>query len=415
MLTRITLRFWARVLAGSCAAALAIPAGASALDKPRRAPAELKRDHAGTVPARRQAVERAQHAAAPGKHKGKAKEGARGRRHRSVHGPDYRPPHAEILVDENSGKVLHEVSSDSPCHPASLTKIMTLYMLFEQLESGKLKLDTPLQVSAHAARQAPTKLGLKADQTIKVEDAIKAIVTKSANDAAVTVGEAIGGSEGDFARLMTEKATELGMTGTNFVNASGLPADAQLTTARDQAILARAIYDRFPNYYAYFATPKFQYHGIEMKNHNSLLGTVEGVDGIKTGYTDASGYNLVSSVRRGERYIVAVLLGGTSNGARDARMRQLIEEYIGRAATKRTGAGQDNVHVDSNRSAAPASAPGVAPGGSVATAAPSAKSEQASTSARTAVKPPSAAEPARTTVAPINSAGPAFPPVVPLQ
>jgi len=416
MLTRITAGFWARVLAGSCAAALAIPVGASALDNPHRAPAALKRNRAGTVPARRQAVERAQHVATPGKHKGKVKEGGRGRRHHSVHGPDYRPPHAEILVDENSGQVLHEVSSDSPCHPASLTKIMTLYLLFEQLESGKLKLDTPLQVSAHAARQAPTKLGLKADQTIKVEDAIKAIVTKSANDAAVAVGEAIGGSEGDFARLMTEKATELGMTGTNFVNASGLPADAQLTTARDQAILARAIYDRFPRYYAYFATPKFQYHGIEMKNHNSLLGKVEGVDGIKTGYTDASGYNLVSSVRRGERYIVAVLLGGTSNGARDARMRQLIEEYIGRAATKRTGAGQDNARVDTIKSAAPVSAPGIAPGGSVATAVPSAKPEQTSTSERTAiVKPPSAADPTRTTAAPINSAGPALPPVVPLQ
>lgn len=425
MRTRITVGFSARALACSCAAALLIPAGAVALDNPGGSPAahNLKHNHAGT----------GQRAAALAKHTEKPQslaKGARGRRHHSVHGPDYRPPHAEILVDDNSGQVLHEVSSDSPCHPASLTKVMTLYLLFEQLESGKLKLDTPLQVSANAARQAPTKLGLKADQTIKVEDAIKAIVTKSANDAAVAVGEAIGGSESDFAKLMTEKATALGMTGTTYVNASGLPADAQLTTARDQAILARAIYERFPNYYAYFATPKFQYHGIEMHNHNSLLGKVEGVDGIKTGYTDASGYNLVSSVRRGQRHIVAVVLGGTSNGARDARMRQLIEEYIGRAATNRTapaiveGAGQENARVDpaaspppgSTSGITPASAAGTGPSGNVAAAAATAKPEQASAAERTAVaKVPSAADPARTTAAPINSARSPLPPVVPLQ
>jgi D-alanyl-D-alanine carboxypeptidase len=426
MRTRITAGFWARVLAGSCAAALLIPAGASARDKPHGAPAahNLRHNHAGTD----------EGAASSARHKEKSRESLatwrRGRRHHSVHGPDYRPPHAEILVDDNSGQVLHEVSSDSPCHPASLTKVMTLYLLFEQLESGKLKLDTPLPVSANAARQAPTKLGLKVDQTIKVEDAIKAIVTKSANDAAVTVGEAIGGSESEFAKLMTEKATALGMTGTTYVNASGLPADAQLTTARDQAILGRAIYERFPRYYAYFATPKFQYHGIEMHNHNSLLGNVEGVDGIKTGYTDASGYNLVSSVRRGQRHIVAVVLGGTSNGARDARMRQLIEEYIGRAATNRTapaiveGAGQDNARVDpvASPTAAPApgiappSAAGVAPSGNVASVSPTAKTEQAVTPERAAVaKAPAPADPTSITAAPISSAPTALPPVVPLQ
>jgi D-alanyl-D-alanine carboxypeptidase len=231
---------------------------------------------------------------------------------------------------------------------------MTLYLLFEQLEAGKLKLDTPLPVSTRASLQNPTKLGLKPNQTIQVEDAIKGLVTKSANDAAVVVAEAIGGSEEEFAKLMTLQASALGMTGTTYVNASGLPAEAQITTARDQAVLGRAIQHRFPVYYQYFATPSFRYKGAEMRNHNHLLGQVKGVDGIKTGYTDASGYNLASSVRRDEKHIVAVVLGGTSNGARDARMRQLIEEHISRASTQRTapivaeanGAHQDDAHQD---------------------------------------------------------------------
>src|SRR6266508_5457845 len=255
---------------------------------------------------------------------------------RVIHGPNYRPPYAAIVVDDKSGFVLHEVSADEPRHPASLTKIMTLYLLFEQLDGGTLKLDTPLQISTRAAMQNPTKLGLKANQTIKVEDAIRGLVTKSANDAAVVVAEAIGGSEEEFAKLMTSKARALGMTGTNYVNASGLPAEEQITTARDQAVLGRAIQHRFPGYYQYFATPSFHYKGLEMHNHNALLREVNGVDGIKTGYTEASGYNLVSSVRRDEKHIVAVVLGGTSNAARDARMRQLIEDNISLASTRRT-------------------------------------------------------------------------------
>jgi len=275
-------------------------------------------------------------------------------RPRAIHGPSYHPPYADIVVDDKSGLVLHEVNPDEPRHPASLTKIMTLYLLFEQLEAGKLKLDTPLPVSTRASLQNPTKLGLKPNQTIQVEDAIKGLVTKSANDAAVVVAEAIGGSEEEFAKLMTLKASALGMTGTTYVNASGLPAEAQITTARDQAVLGRAIQHRFPVYYQYFATPSFRYKGAEMRNHNHLLGQVKGVDGIKTGYTDASGYNLASSVRRDEKHVVAVVLGGTSNGARDARMRQLIEEHISRASTQRTapivaeanGAHQDDAHQD---------------------------------------------------------------------
>jgi D-alanyl-D-alanine carboxypeptidase len=257
-------------------------------------------------------------------------------RPRAIHGPNYRPPYADIVVDDKSGLVLHEVSADEQRHPASLTKIMTLYLLFEQLEAGKLKLDTPLLISTRASIQNPTKLGLKPNQTIIVEDAIKGLVTKSANDAAVVVAEAIGGSEEEFAALMTIKARALGMSGTTYVNASGLPAEAQITTARDQALLGRAIQQRFPVYYQYFATPSFRYKGAEMGNHNNLLGNVKGVDGIKTGYTEASGYNLTSSVRRDEKHIVAVVLGGTSNGARDARMRQLIEEHIVKASTEQT-------------------------------------------------------------------------------
>ena len=213
---------------------------------------------------------------------------------------------------------------------------MTLYLLFEQLEAGKLRLDSHLPVSSHAASQSPTKLELKAGQTIAVEDAIKGMVTKSANDAAVVVAEALGGSEDNFGRLMTRKAHALGMTRTVYVNASGLPNSDQLTTARDQAILGRAIQERFPKYYHYFSLPSFHYRGVAMRNHNHLLGRVQGMDGIKTGYTHDSGFNLVTSVHRNGRHIVAVVLGGSSGGARDVRMRELIETHIARASTRHT-------------------------------------------------------------------------------
>jgi D-alanyl-D-alanine carboxypeptidase len=261
---------------------------------------------------------------------------ARSARPRAIHGPNYRPPYAAIVIDDKSGQVLHEDHADEPRHPASLTKIMTLYLLFEQIEAGTLKLDTPLPISTQAAIQNPTKLGLRANQTIKVEDAIKGLVTKSANDAAVVIAEALGGSEEEFAKLMTLKARMLGMTSTTYINASGLPAVEQVTTARDQALLGHSIQHRFPIYYQYFATPSFLWRGAEMRNHNNLLGNVRGVDGIKTGYTEASGYNLVCSVRRDDRHIVAVVLGGTSNAARDTRMRQLIEANITLASTQRT-------------------------------------------------------------------------------
>jgi D-alanyl-D-alanine carboxypeptidase len=245
-------------------------------------------------------------------------------------------PYADIVVDANSGTVMHATNPDARRHPASLTKIMTLYLLFEQLEAGKLKLDSQLKVSAAAAAQMPTKLGLKAGTTIQVEDAIKGIITRSANDASVVVAEAIAGDEDDFAKLMTRKALALGMSRTVYRNASGLPDDDQVTTARDQATLGRAIQERFPKYYKYFSIRSFTFRGQSIGNHNHLLGRVEGVDGIKTGYINASGFNLVTSVHRGNRYLVAVVMGGGSAGSRDAKMRELINDKIAQASTKRT-------------------------------------------------------------------------------
>jgi D-alanyl-D-alanine carboxypeptidase len=249
---------------------------------------------------------------------------------------EYSPPTASIIVDGNTGQVLEASNPDALRHPASLTKIMTLYLLFERLDAGKIRLDTPLKVSQHAADQDPTKLDLKPGSTIPVEDAIKGVVTRSANDAAVTIAENVGGSEEDFAKLMTQKAHALGMSRTTYVNASGLPDDDQITTARDQALLGRAIQDRFPQYYKYFSLPAFVYHGVAIRNHDHLLGSVEGVDGIKTGFTRASGFNLVTSVHRDGRYIVGVVLGGHSASERDAHMRELISDHFKEASLQRT-------------------------------------------------------------------------------
>ena len=260
---------------------------------------------------------------------------ARSRRKRT-HTPAYSPGYAAIVVDANSGAVLHASNPDATRHPASLTKIMTLFMLFERLESGRLSLDSPLQVSEHAADQSPTKLGLREGSTISVEDAIKGMVTRSANDAAAVVAENLAGSEAEFGRQMTRKARALGMSNTVYRNASGLPDSAQVTTARDQAILGRAIQERFPRYYRYFSTRSFTFRGQRIGNHNRLLGRVEGVDGIKTGYIRASGFNLVTSVKRDGRHVVAVVLGGASAGARDARMHQLLAQHVDKASTKRT-------------------------------------------------------------------------------
>jgi D-alanyl-D-alanine carboxypeptidase len=257
-------------------------------------------------------------------------------RHHQEARESYSPAFSSIIVDGNSGATLSANNPDASRHPASLTKIMTLYLLFERLDAGKMKLDTEMDVSEHASEQAPTKLGLRPGQSIAVEDAIKGLVTRSANDAAVVIAEAVAGEEGDFAKLMSRKARTLGMTKTVYRNASGLPDDEQVTTARDQATLGRAIQERFPRYYRYFSTTAFNYHGHSIRNHNKLLGNVEGVDGIKTGYTRASGFNLVTSMRRGNRHLVGVVLGGRSGGSRDTIMRGLLAENLEKAATKRS-------------------------------------------------------------------------------
>ncbi len=235
-----------------------------------------------------------------------------------------------------AARSLQSANPDALRHPASLTKVMTLYLLFERLDSGKVRLDTPLKVSEHAADQSPTKLDLKPGSTITVEDAIKGVVTRSANDAAVTIAENLGGDEDGFAKMMTQKAHALGMTRTTYVNASGLPDDDQITTARDQALLGRAIQDGFPRYYKYFSTESFVYHGEAIRSHNHLLGSVEGVDGIKTGFTRASGFNLLTSVHRDGHFLVAVVMGGHSAFERDAHMRDLISEHLKEAALHRT-------------------------------------------------------------------------------
>ncbi|MGB5901284.1 MAG: D-alanyl-D-alanine carboxypeptidase family protein, partial [Xanthobacteraceae bacterium] len=263
----------------------------------------------------------------------------RHRHHRHHHHTvkqSYNPAFASIIVDANSGATLTATNADGLRFPASLTKIMTLYLLFERLDAGKVSLNTEMPVSAHAASQAPTKLGLRPGQTIRVEDAIKGLVTRSANDAAVVIAEFLGGDEDDFAKMMTRKARALGMTRTVYRNASGLPNNDQVTTARDQSTLGRAIQDRFPRYYRYFATASFNFRGRNIRNHNHLLGKVEGVDGIKTGYTRASGFNLVTNLRRGNRHLVGVVMGGRSYSSRDAIMRNLLAENLDKASGRRT-------------------------------------------------------------------------------
>ncbi|MFG1357707.1 D-alanyl-D-alanine carboxypeptidase family protein [Xanthobacter pseudotagetidis] len=246
-------------------------------------------------------------------------------------GARWRYGSSAIMVDAKTGRVLYEDNADALRHPASVTKVMTLYLLFEQLEAGRLKLNSDLPVSSKAASQSPSKLGMRPGSTIEVEDAIKALVTRSANDVAVVIAEAIGGTEADFAQMMTAKARALGMSRSTFRNASGLPNPGQVTTARDLSILGRAIQDRFPRQYRYFATRTFYYRGEAIGNHNRLLGRVEGVDGIKTGYTRASGFNLLTSVKTDDRYLVGVVLGGSSGRARDNRMADLIEAHLPRA------------------------------------------------------------------------------------
>ena len=233
--------------------------------------------------------------------------------------------YAAIVVDANSGEVLYAKKADSPRYPASITKVMTLYLAFEAISQGRLHLNEYIPVSRHAAGQAPTKLGLRAGQNIQVDDAIRATAVKSANDMAVALAERIGGSEPRFAALMTLRAQELGMTQTHFANASGLPDRQQLSSARDIAILSRAVMRDYPQYYAYFGQKQFVFNGQSLKNHNGLLGKMPGVDGLKTGFTAASGFNLAASAVRDNRRLIAVVLGGNSTAARDNHVEDLLD------------------------------------------------------------------------------------------
>ncbi|MCV3240475.1 D-alanyl-D-alanine carboxypeptidase [Mesorhizobium sp. ZC-5] len=245
--------------------------------------------------------------------------------------------YAAIVVDANTGKTLFSANADAPRYPASLTKMMTLYMLFEALDGGRLSLSSRVPFSAQAAAEPPTKLGVKAGNSITVETAIYSMVTKSANDSATAVAELLGGSQQKFARMMTAKARRLGMSGTTFQNAHGLPDSAQKTTARDMAVLGIALREHFPRYYKYFSARSFQYGRQRINGHNRLLGRIKGVDGIKTGYTRASGFNLASSVSDGNRSIVAVVMGGQSGRSRDAQMAELIKKYLPKASTRDSG------------------------------------------------------------------------------
>ncbi len=232
---------------------------------------------------------------------------------------------AALIVDGITGRTLYARNADVQRHPASLTKMMTLYLLFEQLKSGQMTLATPISISEHAASQHPTKLHLRPGSTIPVDIAIKAIVVRSANDVAVAIAEAIGMTESHFAELMTAKARALGMSHTFYANASGLPDNAQITTAADLSILARHLAYDFPQYFPYFATPAFSYRGETYVTHDNLIGNYDGADGIKTGYTEASGFNLVSSVVRNGAHVIGVVMGGRSARKRDREMVALLD------------------------------------------------------------------------------------------
>ncbi|MGX5841105.1 D-alanyl-D-alanine carboxypeptidase [Mesorhizobium sp. ArgA1] len=243
-----------------------------------------------------------------------------------------------IVVDAKTGKVLYSSDANGRRYPASLTKMMTLYLTFEAMAKGRISKNTPVPFSAKAAAEPPTKLGVKAGGAVSVETAILSMVTKSANDSATALGELLGGSESNFARMMTAKARQLGMDGTVFRNANGLPDPGQFTTAHDMAMLGIALREHYPQYYGYFSQRSFLYGRQRINGHNRLLGRIKGVDGIKTGYTRASGFNLVSSVSDGNRRLVAVVMGGTSGRSRDNQMAGLINAYMPRASTRGGGA-----------------------------------------------------------------------------
>lgn len=243
---------------------------------------------------------------------------------------------AALVFDANSGRILLDENGSARRHPASLTKMMTLYMLFEALESGRTSMNSRIRVSGHAASAPPSKLNLKPGDHIAVSDAIRALVTKSANDVARAVAEHVGGTEANFVRLMNARARDMGMSKTHFTNPSGLPDIKQISTARDMITLALRLQEDFPKYYPLFKTGRFSYRGKSYRNHNTLLRTYSGVDGIKTGYIRMSGFNVVTNLRRGKRHVVAAVFGGATAAKRNAKMRRILNATISRAATRKT-------------------------------------------------------------------------------
>ncbi len=233
--------------------------------------------------------------------------------------------YSSIIVDAASGDVLEDVNADQPRHPASLTKMMTLYLAFEALRDRRIAFDQTVPISPHAASMEPSKLGLVPGTRLTVEQAILGLITKSANDAAAALGELLGGSEDRFAQMMTLRARALGMEHSTFMNASGLPNSEQWTTARDLAVLSRRLINDFPGYYRYFSTPSFAWHRQVIFNHDNMLRTYPGADGLKTGYTEASGHNLVTSAVRGGVRLIGVVLGAASNPERDVHMASLLD------------------------------------------------------------------------------------------
>lgn len=282
---------------------------------------------------------------------------ARSRHHRhhvSHKKSTYHPPSAYLLMDADTGAILAQSNPDAELHPASLTKAMTLLLTFDALQRGDIRLYDPVSISYHASHMVPSKLDLEPGSTIRVQDAIYAIVTKSANDIAVALAEHLGGSESRFATMMNRRAQQLGMRHTHFTNASGLHNVKQVSSARDMAILARYIIKAYPQYYRYFATRDFTYNGYTHHNHNRLMDTYSGMDGLKTGFIQQSGFNLISSAKRNGHRLIGVVFGGRSTNARNVQMANLLNQGWSRvgkvqvASAAKTAAAAKPVQVASN-------------------------------------------------------------------
>lgn len=248
----------------------------------------------------------------------------------------YPDKYAAIVIDAHTGKTLFQANATLKRYPASLTKMMTLYLLFEAMHLRRITSNTPIPISHYAATRPPTKIGFKAGQMISAEAAAKALITKSANDVAAAIAEYLGGSEKKFAQMMTAKARKLGMTNTHFANASGLPDVRNYSTARDMATLSLALRKDFPKQYNLFKTKSFTFRGNTINSHNKLVKIMKGVDGIKTGYTQMSGANLATSMRLEGRSIVAVVMGGKSSNARDEHMASLLHQYLPKASRRKS-------------------------------------------------------------------------------